>query len=208
MIQGSITEQDIFNEIVTKSKQMKIDFILATPPCQGMSKAGKMQFDDPRNRLFLYVIDMIKKIKPKYVLIENVPEFINVFYVDKDGNQNKIMDKIKLELQSHYQINARVLNTKHFSVPQSRNRAIVLMSRNDQTVWSFPEPHTRLITVRDTISHLCSLGNNQKLIDKDIEHMDVKGKEKENILRWHFSKKTQRKTYFVDDTYTYRKIRI
>ena len=84
MICGSITDKKIYNEIIIKSKKLKVDFIMATPPCQGMSKAGKMNFDDPRNSLFLHVIKIIKIIKPKYVLIENVPELLKSNFIDID----------------------------------------------------------------------------------------------------------------------------
>ena len=41
IITGDITDTDIFQSIIDKSKNQKIDFIIATPPCQGMSCAGK-----------------------------------------------------------------------------------------------------------------------------------------------------------------------
>ena len=50
-----------------------IDLILAGSPCQGFSFAGKqLAFDDPRSALFFEFIRMLKGIKPKYFLLENV----------------------------------------------------------------------------------------------------------------------------------------
>ena len=62
IICGSICDKNIYKEIIQKSKEKNIDFVMATPPCQGMSKAGRMQFDDPRNVLFLYIINIIKEM--------------------------------------------------------------------------------------------------------------------------------------------------
>ena len=50
-----------------------IDLILAGSPCQGFSFAGKqLAFDDPRSALFFEFIRLLKEIKPKYFLLENV----------------------------------------------------------------------------------------------------------------------------------------
>ena len=51
----------------------KIDLILAGSPCQGFSKAGKqLNFDDPRSKLFFEFDRLLKALKPKYFLLENV----------------------------------------------------------------------------------------------------------------------------------------
>ena len=62
--------------------------IYATPPCQGMSfnsvgkrlqeiRAGRQPKDDPRNRLIIPTIEIVKKLKPKWLLLENVKEMEN-----------------------------------------------------------------------------------------------------------------------------------
>ena len=66
-----------------KSEDFKdIDLILAGSPCQGFSLAGKqLAFDDPRSALFFEFIRLLKEIKPKYFLLENVrmkKEFLQI----------------------------------------------------------------------------------------------------------------------------------
>ncbi len=66
-----------------KAKDFKdMDLIVAGSPCQGFSFAGKqLAFDDPRSALFFEFIRLLKEIKPKYFLLENVrmkKEFIEV----------------------------------------------------------------------------------------------------------------------------------
>ena len=188
IICGSITDKKIYQQIVEKSKQKKIDFIIATPPCQGMSKAGKMKFDDPRNSLFLYIISLAKQINPKYMLIENVPEFIKFKFLNKDKREEKIIDKLVNELGSEYEIKYKVLNTQNYGVPQNRKRAIVLFSRKDMNIWRFPKSLNTLLTVRDTIEYLPSLKNNQRLCLNDIKKLKISDIEKKNIIRWHYAK--------------------
>jgi C-5 cytosine-specific DNA methylase. len=48
MIQGDITDDAVYQKVISLAKKAKCDFLLATPPCQGMSTAGLMKNDDPR----------------------------------------------------------------------------------------------------------------------------------------------------------------
>ena len=51
----------------------KIDLLIGGSPCQGFSFAGKqLNFDDPRSKLFFVYVYMLKQLKPKYFLLENV----------------------------------------------------------------------------------------------------------------------------------------
>ncbi|HEM5253843.1 TPA: DNA cytosine methyltransferase, partial [Streptococcus suis] len=59
MIVGDITNQDVFDMFVEKAKSKNVDVLMATPPCQGMSTAGRQQIDDDRNMLILPVIDAV-----------------------------------------------------------------------------------------------------------------------------------------------------
>ena len=74
MIVGDITKESIKKEIIDSAIKLKCDFVIATPPCQGMSSAGLQKKDDARNRLIIDAVDIIKKINPKFVILENVPE--------------------------------------------------------------------------------------------------------------------------------------
>ena len=78
IVVGDITDEIIYNKIIKATKKQKIDFIIASPPCQGMSVAGKNRKSeemslDNRNYLILSVIKAIKDLNPDYIIIENVP---------------------------------------------------------------------------------------------------------------------------------------
>jgi DNA (cytosine-5)-methyltransferase 1 len=84
---ADITDPAIFSEIIEKSKQANVEFIMATPPCQGMSIAHAKRADknDSRNSLIKQVVRATKELKPKYVLIENVPGMASEkTYIAKD----------------------------------------------------------------------------------------------------------------------------
>ena len=154
VIEGDFTDLDIFNKIKLKSLNKKVDFIMATPPCQGMSTAGRQEKNDKRNDLIIPTIKFIKELKTKYVLIENVPQFLKttVIYEDKEIN---ILELINKELSSNYKINSAIIDTKDYKVPQSRKRAIITMTRNDiKKEWKLPKIHDSIVTLENTIGDI------------------------------------------------------
>lgn len=155
---GDITIDEIFDEIVKKSKELGVEFLLATPPCQGMSVAGKMDEKDPRNRLIIKVVEFIKKVKPNNIIIENVPTMFKTSIL-VNNEKIKIIDYIKNELSNEYKISFNILNTADYGTPQTRNRAIVLMSKFEN--WELPTKQ-RQITVEEAIGHLPSLESGEK----------------------------------------------
>jgi site-specific DNA-cytosine methylase len=81
MIQlGDVKEVWVSNDLSTKEKGIshegkihKIDLLIGGSPCQGFSFAGKqLNFDDPRSKLFWEYVRLLKALKPKYFLLENV----------------------------------------------------------------------------------------------------------------------------------------
>ena len=154
MIEGDITQEETFEKILSLAKKKKCDFLIATPPCQGMSLAGKMQENDPRNSLIKYVIKMAKELQPNNILIENVPRVLETYLVDKN-RKIKISEFIKEELEPlGYTINPVVVNSADYGTPQRRRRAIFLISKFGK--WDLP-PKQEQITVREAIAHLPSL---------------------------------------------------
>lgn len=190
MICGDITDDKIFNEIAAECEKEGIDVIIATPPCQGMSTAGPQEKDDERNSLILPVIKMICRLKPRYVFIENVPMFYNteIFVDDK-----KIMIPLLIEneLGHEYLINKYVIDTKDYSVPQTRERAIMLLTRKDQNKkWVLPEKDEKIVTMRDAIGGLPELDPYVKDITPEELHemfplYEERRKKALDISPWH-----------------------
>jgi DNA (cytosine-5)-methyltransferase 1 len=169
MIQGSITDTDVYNQIVDVSND--IDLIIATPPCQGMSQANALRAkkDDPRNSLIKKVVSLINDLNPKYILIENVRGMAKTF-INHNGKSVNIMDYIRDNIPQKYTINTQVLNASDYGTPQHRNRLITLIS--SEGLWEMPQKHDKKITVREAIGHLPSIEASQQ-----------------TDIPWHFGRK-------------------
>lgn len=155
MIKGDIRDVKVFNSIIKKSIAENCDFIIATPPCQGMSVAGKRLKNDDRNELIKYVTESIKLINPKYAIIENVPTLEKTSININSKNIN-IIDFIKKELKN-YKINYKVLNCSDYGIPQNRKRIFILISRKDVKEWRFNLKKENKINLKDVIYNLPSL---------------------------------------------------
>jgi DNA (cytosine-5)-methyltransferase 1 len=157
MICGDIVDDFTRNEIIKISKKEKVNFIIATPPCQGMSEAGKRNDFDERNQLIVYTIDVIKKIKPDFVLIENVPTLLKTKIIF-NNNSIGIQEYIKMELQDNYNFNTEsLIRAMDLGVPQMRQRNIFLLVKRTKNIkWEFPEKQKQ-ITLKEAFNLLPSL---------------------------------------------------
>lgn len=157
MIIGDITDEKIFDRVYKTSMDNKVDFLIATPPCQGMSLAGKRNPLDKRNQLIYYAIEMIKKLKPKYILLENVPQLLKT-KIKIEDDVIYITDYIKNELCDYYNFaDESLVSAMDYDVPQMRKRNIFLISRKDMKYkWQIP-PKKKRITMREAIYDLPSV---------------------------------------------------
>lgn len=160
MICGDITDPDIFKEIVQKSLQENVDFVLATPPCQGMSNAGQKKLKDERNLLIIDAVEAIKAISPSFVIIENVPSILKTD-IEVNGKIISITAYIKSELEKEYSINYKIIDAADYGTPQIRKRAIFLLTKHKYGEWKFPKKQER-ITLMETIGHLPTLESGWK----------------------------------------------
>jgi len=158
MIQGDITNNLIKKRIIDQSFKKKINCIIATPPCQGMSIAGNMNKLDPRNQLITYGIEVIKKIKPKYIMLENVPLQLSTKIKHK-GKIVLIPDFIQDELKDMYSFNNDfLLKTMDYGIPQMRKRNIFLLVRKDLNFfWNFPKPKNKVLNLREALKNVPSI---------------------------------------------------
>lgn len=147
-----------YDDILRISRERGVECILATPPCQSFSVAGRREDGDPRTPLFQWVIRFVLDLDVKYCLIENVPTFLNSKIDDVC-----IIDNIINLLGDGYIVRYGVLNAKDFGTPQSRKRAIILISRVDCAIWELPQSNGIPVkTVMESIGHLPSLESGDK----------------------------------------------
>ena len=115
--------------------------IYATPPCQGMSSngAGKLlnevrkgnrKSEDPRNRLIIPAMNIVRELKPLWLFLENVPTMSHTVIRDNNGRYVNIVDYVAECLGNDYIGKAEVVNCADYGIPQVRKRLIVIFTRD------------------------------------------------------------------------------
>jgi DNA (cytosine-5)-methyltransferase 1 len=116
-----------------------IDLISGGPPCQGFSFAGKRIADDPRNQLFLRYLEAVRRLRPRAVLLENVPGMAVAHGVSKAEAVRKKFDTkgsyyevLSQELDKlNYDVDWRLVDASEYGVPQRRVRLIAIGVRRE-----------------------------------------------------------------------------
>ncbi|WP_216599501.1 DNA cytosine methyltransferase [Vibrio sp. 03-59-1] len=134
------------------------DVVVGGFPCQGFSVANmSRKADDPRNKLYLEMVRVIRDKKPKFFIAENVKGILSL-------DKGKVIEKIRDDFaELGYKVEYKLLNCADYGVPQTRMRVIILGVRQDNSsVVSFPpEPtHTKdgvllpkWITIGEALAH-------------------------------------------------------
>ncbi len=134
-ISGNIKKPEIKEKILKQigfySKKFgndRVDLVIATPPCQGMSVANHKKKNDEikRNSLVIESVDLIKQIKPRFFILENVPSFYKTGCIDKNDNLLEIGSMIEQNLSGDYMLYDEVINFKNFGANSSRTRTLVI----------------------------------------------------------------------------------
>ncbi|WRA32093.1 DNA cytosine methyltransferase [Helicobacter pylori] len=125
------TKEKILKQIGFYSKKFgndRVDLVIATPPCQGMSVANHKKKNDEikRNSLVIESVDLIKQIKPRFFILENVPSFYKTGCIDKNDNLLEIGSMIEQNLSGDYMLYDEVINFKNFGANSSRTRTLVI----------------------------------------------------------------------------------
>lgn len=189
MIPGDITDDTVRTRIVNEAIEKDVNFIMATPPCQGMSRVGKMDEFDERNQLIYYAVDVIKRVQPEFVLIENVTTILKT-KISVSGEIMLIPEYLMRELGNDYNFNKTTkVKAMYYSIPQMRYRNIYLLSRKDKKVkWEFP-PHTPEVTLRDAIGNLPSvdplLREGMTLTLEKFPDFEKKRRVAAKVSKWH-----------------------
>lgn len=148
MIEGDITDQQVYREVIAAARKERIDFLIATPPCQGMSESGYRNPYDERNSLIKYAIDAILDLRPSYVLLENVPQQLTT-PIQYLGKEMLIPEYVEKRIGKYYTINEdKIINAMYYAVPQMRERAIFLcVEKSINKMWNFPKSQNEIITL-------------------------------------------------------------
>jgi DNA (cytosine-5)-methyltransferase 1 len=112
----------------------EIDLLAGGPPCQGFSLIGYRLVDDPRNQLVFHFFRLVKELRPRFFVFENVPGM-------KVGGHSSILETLIREFEAEgYRVvkPVRALNAAEYGVPQERHRIFVFGARADVDLPRYP----------------------------------------------------------------------
>lgn len=162
VVVGDITSLNlskVFGEYVNK-----IDVVIGGPPCQGFSQKGKRKtINDERNFLFKHYVEVVKFVKPKYFVMENVP---NLLTAEKGFFLNEIKGLFK---DYGYSIRYGILNAADYGVPQNRRRAIII-GKYLANPPELPLPCKQKVTIWDAISDLAYLESGEGEFEQEYRN--------------------------------------
>ena len=138
----------------------------ACTPCQPFSTLNTMHAADKRKYLLLNFAAIIEQAPPNYIIVENVPGLGNAFGQSVYEEFKRILGKLE------FRIDADMLDAKHFGVPQTRKRFILVAARHVQ-------PH---LPVQTTSEQFVTVGNAIRNFPP-IAHGEQSGKYKNHIAR-------------------------
>lgn len=126
-INGDIKLQEnkdaFYKTVKEQLKGRKLNIVAGGFPCQGFSMAGNRIVDDPRNSLYLEMLEIVKNLQPDFVICENVKGLRSML----DGAvERKIIEDYKA---IGYEMNVTVLCAADYHTPQKRERVIFIGNR-------------------------------------------------------------------------------
>lgn len=161
-------------DITTWDKDIKVDLIMHGSPCQDFSLAGKQAGGDEgsetRSSLMYETIRIVEKLKPKYVIWENVKNVISKKH--KHNFDNYINRMNELGYTSYYQ----VLNSKDYGIPQNRERVFTISIRKDiDKGFKFPEKQALKLKLKDMLEK--NVDEKYYLSDEKLHTLSFNGNE-------------------------------
>jgi DNA (cytosine-5)-methyltransferase 1 len=156
-------KENIVNTLVGSGD---IDLIVGGPPCQSFTTIGKRKYDD-RARLYQEYIRMLKIVRPRMFIFENVKGILSM----KDGANHSVMDRIvsrfkKISNNLGYDVVYRTLNAVEYGIPQYRERVFMVGIRNDQNIsWVFPAGNKDRLTIKEAIDDMPPLKQGETKTD-------------------------------------------
>lgn len=149
--------EDAIEQIINNIDNQKVDVLVGGPPCQGFSLAGKRRENDDRNKLYRSMVNLAKKLKPKAIIIENVPSLATLYNgVAKD---EIIKDFTAL---GYNMAEPQVLYGPDYGIPQIRKRIFFVGLLNSEQKYEYPKPvldKENYISCEEAIGDLPSLEN-------------------------------------------------
>ena len=169
---------DVYNREIPKKP---LDIYMTSPPCQAFSLAGKRKGEkDKRGVLFYNSHEFIVKNKPRYFIFENVKGLLSDdsgktfnrwldYLGGKSINGNPVI--FPLKDSTPYHIYHKVLNAKHYGVPQNRERVFIVGIRDDSdNNFNWPKPFHLVKRLKDVLED--DVDEKYYLSDKMVNYLN------------------------------------
>ena len=160
-----------------QSKFENIDLICGGPPCQGFSMANRQRIlDDPRNNLYKAYLEFLKKVRPKFFVMENVKGMSKKI--------DEISNNFKEYLGEEYTFSYSLFSAKEFGLPQNRERFFIIGNKlgiDNKAI--FEKINTNKLknsfVLKDAINDLPELKPNRTKNNTQIENQEIGFREKD-----------------------------
>ena len=157
-VNWDLADDRAIDRVIRLAKESGVELVVGGPPCQPFSKAGRSmirdlvrsgrrQARDDRRDLWESFVAVVEGVRPKAVLMENVPDMA----LDRDMQILRTMVDLLETLK--YSVEVRVLETSKFEVPQFRQR-LILVALQNQTTFKWPTESGYQVTLRTAIGDL------------------------------------------------------
>jgi DNA (cytosine-5)-methyltransferase 1 len=164
-LQLDLSDQEVRDNIVELLDGIDVALVAGGPPCQPYSRAGRSKIrslveigvrdaEDHRRELWRSFLDVVERVRPRAVLMENVPDMAL-------SDDMAVLRHMLARLDdAGYETDAKIIDTWLYGVPQHRQR-LVIVGLRDAKSFSWPEPRGQ-VTLRDAISDLPVLDPSQE----------------------------------------------
>lgn len=144
----NLAEKDLLKML--NLKEGELDLLSGGYPCQSFSYAGKrLGLNDVRGTMFYYYAKILKQLKPKIFLAENVKGLVS-----HDGGKT-LQTMINVFEEIGYHVQYKVLNAWDYGVAEKRERVVIIGIRNDiQVDYEYPTPHDYKPVLRDVLKNV------------------------------------------------------
>ena len=178
LFSGDLRARASKKEKEIKKSCRRVDLLIAGPPCQGHSDLNNSsRRSDPRNSLYLRVVRAAKILRPKVVIIENVPTVIH--------DRGRVVTRATNALEKlGYGVNTAVVGAAKLGLAQTRRRHILIAVRGSEFDFAFLDEAQpgRVATVHDFIADLKSLNGRRTPLFDEASKMSTRNKKRAQFL--------------------------
>ena len=173
---GDITKGSVKKDFVELVKSelngRKLNIVAGGFPCQGFSMAGHRIVADPRNSLYMDMLDVVVRLQPDFIVMENV---VGLRSMLGGGVEQKILQDCVAE---GYDVNVTTLHAADYGAPQKRKRVIFIANRIGATNYH-PDPFVKEENYKTTKWAIEDLMDR----DDDIDFNHVKARHSDDMVK-------------------------